>query len=103
MGRTHQTSNLSSNMTFLVLLSCSNKNIDNSKHGTKSKLQHFIPLSFMLNPLMVNVWGQKPRNSGLLIRAQYNLFFRRWDCRPTLGYLDLAIWIGKKQSESEFN
>ena len=38
MRKTHQTSNLNSNMTFSILLSRSNNNIDNSKHETISKL-----------------------------------------------------------------
>ena len=53
MRKTHQTSNLSSNITFLVLFNYSNNNIDNSRHGTRSKFHNFIPLTFMFNPLMV--------------------------------------------------
>ena len=34
----HQASNFSSNMTFSILLGCGNNNIDNSIHGTVSKL-----------------------------------------------------------------
>ena len=28
-------------------------NIDNSRHGTRSKFHNFIPLTFMFNPLVV--------------------------------------------------
>ena len=53
----HQASNLSSNMIFSVLLGCGNNNIDNSIHGTVSKLYHLI-LSFMLNLFkqLIKIW-----------------------------------------------
>ena len=37
MKRIHQTLTFSSNMTFLVLLSCSNNNINSSKHEKRDK------------------------------------------------------------------
>ena len=37
MRRIHQTLTFSSNMTFPILLSCSNNNIDSSKHGKRDK------------------------------------------------------------------
>ena len=45
-------------MTFSILLGCGNNNIDNSIHGTISKLQHLIPLSFMLNlnKQLIKIW-----------------------------------------------
>jgi len=47
---------------------------------TKSKLQHFIPLSFMLNPIMVSVWGKNQETLGFWFKPN-TIYFSKMGMR----------------------